>query len=76
MFWFTSLDSSGLAILASSVRKAVAFDPYAKGLLQPLSCLVAVVTKQDSEKCSLPNNFDKAGSGVDPCVNVFGMSSW
>ena len=43
-----------------------AFGPYTRGLLQPLSCLVDVVTKQDSEKSSLPNYVDTAGSEIDP----------
>ena len=35
-----------------------AFDPKTRSLLQPLSCLVDVVTQQDSEKSSLLNYVD------------------
>ena len=42
-----------------------AFGPYTGGLLQSLSCLVDVVTNQNSEKSSLSNYVDTAGSGVD-----------
>ena len=41
-----------------------AFRPYTRGLLEvlhPLSCLVDVVTKHDSEKSSILNYVETAG---------------
>ena len=47
-------------------KALVAFDTYNRELLQTLSCLVGVRSKQDSEKRSILNYVDTADSNADP----------
>ena len=58
-----------------SFESSVAFNSYAKGLLQPLFYLVGVETKQDSEKSSLPNYVNTAGTDVDHGVDKISVGA-